>query len=383
MFWIKTLLVSMAALLIAWSSHSLTTISTTPTPTVPSVIITASNADHVIEIGRIWLRNVEQIAWLSGGKTLALASPSGAWLYQVDRPQLPPYLLANDSHGITSVAASPDGTVLATGGADLIVKLWDTKTDKQIGYLFGMTGPQDFVSTFDIAFSPDGRYVIAADPFYSKILALWEVSTGKVQFTYDASGERYLFSPDSTTIAHFYGGCCVPMDLLTVPTATKKPIPAIDTLSISAAAYSHNGAQLAIADAQDSTLRLLDMHTGAVLGISKGHAHPAYNLAFSPDDTLLASGGANNTVLLWDLTGKNRSLALSNRASVWPSDFVFNVDGSLLAIGNTDSTVGLWNTQTGKQLAILVGAGNPNFNSDGSMLATISQGTVRLWAVGH
>jgi WD40 repeat protein len=56
------------------------------------------------------------------------------------------------SSGILSVAFSPDGRRLATGGTDSTVKLWDAATGE---LLHTFHGHNDWVHA--VAFSPDGR----------------------------------------------------------------------------------------------------------------------------------------------------------------------------------------------------------------------------------
>ena len=51
----------------------------------------------------------------------------------------------------------------------------------------------------------------------------------------------------------------------------------------------------------DNTILVWDLPTGGVLVELKGHAGCVYSLAFSQDDNILASGGLDNCVKLWDM----------------------------------------------------------------------------------
>ncbi len=66
-----------------------------------------------------------------------------------------------------AVKFSADGRILATGGGDGVVKLWDTATWKELCNLKGHEG-----GITSLAFSPDGKLLASADRYSVK---LWDV----------------------------------------------------------------------------------------------------------------------------------------------------------------------------------------------------------------
>lgn len=67
-----------------------------------------------------------------------------------------------------------------------------------------------------------------------------------------------------------------------------------------ALAFSTDGNILA-GGGQDEKVRLWDAHTGNLRTVMSGHYADIEALVFSPDGRTLASGGDDGTILLWDL----------------------------------------------------------------------------------
>jgi WD40 repeat protein len=94
---------------------------------------------------------------------------------------------------------------------------------------------------------------------------------------------------------------------------------------------------------EDQTVRLWDVAGSQAVGEPlRGHGKPVTALAFAPGGRTLASGSIDATVGLWDLEGSQfLGEPLEGPGAVW--SLAFSPDGKILASGGSDQTVRLWN----------------------------------------
>jgi eukaryotic-like serine/threonine-protein kinase len=168
---------------------------------------------------------------------------------------------------------------------------------------------------------------------------------------------------------------------------------------VEAGALSPDGQRVA-ARTEDGSLFLLDAASGEVLLQRQVHA-PSWGkmkyasetdtIRFSPDGSLVASGGTDNVLALWDI-GSNTVRSLTGHFFM-PSGargilaIDFSSDGSRIASGGEDRTVRVWDVRTGGSIAVLAGhtgeVRTVAFRPDDNQ-TVISGGydqTIRVWDV--
>jgi WD40 repeat protein len=133
-------------------------------------------------------------------------------------------------------------------------------------------------------------------------------------------------------------------------------------------------------------VRVWDVATGHETAKLAGHSASVRAVTFAPGRSgsrLLASGGADRSVVLWDLSRRS-PLALLQGHKGTVRAIAFSADGATLATGSEDGEVKLWDVPSGRARGALVGHSDTvtclAFSPRGALLATGSlDTTVKLW----
>jgi WD40 repeat protein len=224
--------------------------------------------------------------------------------------------------GATTITYSPDGARLATSGVDGAIVLWNADTLEAEGVpLLGHTA-----AVANIVFSPGGRYL--------------------------ASGSCAAFHQR---------GSCIKGEVIIWDLETREPMRVIDdTVGFSQAlAFSPDGRLLSINDCLrvevagvcvEANVRLFEVATGRPVLDLPGHSAFVWSAAFSPDGSMLATGSADNNIILWDVaTGEPIGSTLSNHGGP-VRRVAFSPDGSQLISAGLDNVVILWDVASGQAI---------------------------------
>src|SRR5262249_33348393 len=121
-------------------------------------------------------------------------------------------------------------------------------------------------------------------------------------------------------------------------------------------AFSADGKHVAAYESAPGVL-IWDVATRKLLVPALRPKHWETALAFSPDGTVLASGGRDGSLELWSVaTGEQIGAPLlGHHMQIF--GLAFSPDGKTLASGSEDRTIILWDVKTGRALGTLAGHG--------------------------
>ncbi|MGA2867324.1 MAG: WD40 repeat domain-containing serine/threonine-protein kinase, partial [Verrucomicrobiota bacterium] len=293
---------------------------------------------------------------------------------------------------VQSVAVSPDGKWVASGGFDGLLKIWALAsgaaggrwvTNLQLG-----GGP---VSS--VAFSPDGR-LLAARTWNngSAVLRLpgWQ---REMMVTETETGSMFgclAFSADSRLLA--VGGEVWSLDtrtrLRTLPCRRwvwGEPAVAWLPNSQTLAGFSRSNGleEVSLFDVRSTSL---DATVSVIpLPAELGRPPTPATLAFSPDGKHLAVGCWDNTIRIHAANDWRQVKMLTNHTA-WVSSLAFSKDGQWLASASGDHSIRVWRTRDWQETATLRGHLDEvwavAFTPDGQRLVTGSKDhSVRVWPV--
>ncbi|UNU23581.1 serine/threonine-protein kinase [Microcoleus vaginatus] len=302
-------------------------------PANPVWLLSTLPTTHFLQRSLDNVGGVNAIALSPDGQTLVSASFGTIRIWNVRTGRLVRTLNSvHSKKSVKTLAVSPDSSILASGGDDNSVILWDLKTGRRTRTIAAHTAPVNA-----IAFSRDGQTLASGSD--DKTVRLWNVRTGSRLRTLSghAGGVNAIaLSRDGKTLAS--GSEDKTLRLWNLGTGEVRRIITGHGGPVNAVALSPNGKIVASAST-DKTIRLSNVQDGKRTRTFKGHSAWVRTIAFSPDSRTLISGGGD--IIVWDLkTGKERS-TLSGH-SQFVSSVAIGRDSKTFVSASPDRTIKIW-----------------------------------------
>jgi WD40 repeat protein len=308
------------------------------------------------------------------------------WSFGDTHPE-PIYTLNTHTGTVWNARFSSDAQELVSASADHTAEVWRLTTPT---YSSTMGGVQN------IAFSPDGRYVVCATT--SGAVRLWEWNAGNrpldlqgsfgicQQAVFSHDGKRILagFSDGSLRLWNIANGSHTDPKILCEPDPGKIYTVEFDREERRILYAGHNGS---------ATIQDL-IGNGGARKFGDLNGTPVFSASFSPDGRRVVTTHRDGCTRVWNSEDTTKPLLTlcptgrqprdSGGSGVYPLCAVFSPDGRFVVSGDTNTKGYLWDTITRKQVGILDGhqgiVVSVAFSPDGKRIATGSSDThVCLW----
>jgi WD40 repeat protein len=274
-------------------------------------------------------------------------------------------ILAGYPVGTTAdVEFSPDGALLAAGGADTTVRVWRSSGGRPISVL-RVPGPVS-----ELAFSGDGTQLLTA--MDDGLVQVWDPRTGRLAASligHDDTINSAAFSPDGTRVLTASEDGTARIWKSAVPGGL-----ALDGATrIKAAAFSPDGGR--IVTGSDVATRLYDADSGELVAARAGGPLAP---RFSLDENLLIGGGAGHEVRVWDIAHGDLVARLETPGGLYETqDAILVPDSELALVVDGNRHGALWDLRSGslvRRIGELMNIEEAAVSSGGRRIVGIGRG---------
>lgn len=322
---------------------------------------------HLIMIEMIQTHGIESVAMSPDGRYAVAGTREGnVEVWDVETRQR--HFTLEGAHGNPVTALAWAGHTLVSAG-EAQIKLWDVRTQTETMRLEDHTA-----CVHDLAFAPNGGRLASAS--YDRSVRVWDLNGGQTLALYE--GREMMsdlsWSPDGRELAALAEGG----DVYVISPHSGELLRRTDSYkgAFSDASWSPDGSRLAVAsldaatyiwDVANDTTRVLPWASAVV--------------AWSPDGDKLALQGPDGKIAVVGVNHLDVLHTIDHAAA--PVALTWAPDSQQLAFGDRDGTVVVWDLNVNRAIHewqdLTLDGPNLQWSADGRHVAALNRGNEILW----
>ena len=331
---------------------------------------------------------VTETAGLVGGPLAIAISPDGrviasggrdstVCLWDLESGRMLAELLGHENQ-VTAVAFDPTGKLLASGSRDRTIRMWDVPSSSPVYVFRGHQGP-----VLSLSFSPKGDRLASAGTNTSTLsnseLTIWDLVTGDPLQTLFGVGHFVDYDPQGRWVLTLLAGGADRDAALVDPTTGRVLLRLqqadgmIRWLKADQDGTTLHGSSLGRHLLWDAGTGKLIPQVAESFRLTGDREASVVEAALDPTGGLIATAGADRSVCIWRDQGASLSARLQGH-DAHINGLAFTPDGARIVSGANDGTLRVWDTTGGQAEEVLAeyGGAGVRFSPDGTRILAAS-----------
>jgi WD40 repeat protein len=271
--------------------------------------------------------------------------------------------LSGHSGGVAVVAVASDGRHAVSASNDKTLRVWDLETGQELRTLSGHTG-----WVWHAFVSPDGERAISGS--MDGTVRVWDLGNGRPIFRFDAGAEVHslAMTPNGRlAVAGLANGALKVWNLERGQELCTLHAPEKD--EIGSLVVTPDGRYAVTASSWSFASQVWDLRAGRALRQFTGNRDRVMKMAISPDGRFIVSSDWKKTKI-WELDTGKELCTFDHGTAERPNAIAMMPDPRYVVTAHLDSTVRVWDVNTGKDIAAYTA------DTEIGALATAPDGTI-------